>query len=305
MRPLPLSKVKDVACILHNSSPSEIEDFIWILHRCGKQRDLLHALHLHAYICEHGLETHALLGNRLMEMMVEVGAMAHAQMVFNRLPYQEECSWNCLITGYVDCGELKHALILYMKMRETYSLHPSAYTFVALLKACTLLKDLQRGDNIVEEIVKEGLLDGNVFLGSTVINMYAKCGLLSKAEDVFDKLVIRNVVSWNSLIAGFSEHGFGEEALQCFDRMQHEGIFPDAVTLVCSLKACSSLGATNKGREIHTQINRLGLLERDIFVGNALVDMYAKFGSFEKAQELFSNLPSRNLVSWNALIAGY
>lgn len=93
--------------------------------------------------------------------------------------------------------------------------------------------------------------------------------------------------------------------MRCYEQMQLQGFSPDAITLVCSLKACGSIGAKRKGWEIQAEIERRGLIERDLFVGSTLVDIYAKWGLLEKAQQMFDILPFRDVVSWNALMTGY
>eukprot|EP00250_Pteridium_aquilinum_P032060 c44900_g1_i1 orf=1-327(+) len=108
--------------------------------------------------------------------------------------------------------------------------------------------------------------------------MYAKCGLLKRAQEVFDSLLARDVVTWTALIAGFAKNEHGKEALKCFDHMQDEGVCPNAVTYVCCLKACGSIKALDKGREIHAKIEKEGLLGTNLALGNALVDMYVKCG---------------------------
>jgi pentatricopeptide repeat protein len=135
--------------------------------------------------------------------------------------------------------------------------------------------------------------------------MYAKCGLILKAREVFDELLVQDVVSWNALIGGYADHGRGEDALDLFHEMQNKGIARDAVTFVCALKACGVAGASNKGREIHDEIARNGLLKRDFLLANALIDMYAKCGEFRKAQEAFDEHPNRDSAAWNGLIVGY
>eukprot|EP00250_Pteridium_aquilinum_P029183 c38703_g1_i1 orf=2-337(+) len=107
--------------------------------------------------------------------------------------------------------------------------------------------------------------------------MYAKCGLLAEAHNVFDKLQVQDVVSWTALIGGYAEHGLGEESLSCFEEMQHKGASPDAGTFVCCLKACGSIKASDKGRDLYAKVARVGL-DRDLFVGSTLVDMFAKCG---------------------------
>eukprot|EP00250_Pteridium_aquilinum_P017068 c23433_g9_i2 orf=217-2538(+) len=176
---------------------------------------------------------------------------------------------------------------------------------VALLKACGARKDLRRGSRIHTAVAKRGLLQKNVFVGSAVIHMYAKCGALAKAQEVFDALPIQNVVSWNTLIAGYVQHKCNEEALNCFERMQGEGVFPDKVTFSCILKACGSIEAADKGQKVHAQILRDGLVERDVVIGTGLVDMYAKCGLLEEAQDAFDSSPTHDVVSWTVLVAGY
>ena len=144
----------------------------------------------------------------------------------------------------------------------------------------------------------------NLFLGSTLVDMYAKCGLLARARQVFDKLPVQNTVSWNALITGYAQHGDGEEALNCFHQMQLRGVSPDAATFVSCLQACGSIGAIDKGLEIHDEIERQGWLDRDL-VGNTLVDMYAKCSAPDKARQVFVKLPARDVVSWTALMRGY
>ena len=141
------------------------------------------------------------------------------------------------------------------------------------------------------------------------VDMYAKCGVLSKAQQVLKELHLRNVVSWNALITGYADHGQGHEALNAFDQMQSEGFCPDDVTYMCILKGCGSIGAIDKGKQIHNEIVGRGLLEtdieKDIVLGTALVDMYAKCGILERAQKVFDKLLIRNVVSWTSLLAGY
>jgi pentatricopeptide repeat protein len=129
--------------------------------------------------------------------------------------------------------------------------------------------------------------------------------LLAKAQQEFDKLPVRGVISWTALLAGYAHHGYGEEALKCFERMQHEGISPNAVTFICALKACGSVGAVAKGQQIHAEVVDEGVFERDSLVRTSVVDMYAKCGALAKAQEVFDKLPKRDAIAWNALITGY
>ncbi|MCO5604539.1 hypothetical protein L7F22_058706 [Adiantum nelumboides] len=166
------------------------------------------------------------------------------------------------------------------------------------------MQDIDIGKQIHDKIVNQGLLKNTVVLGNALIDMYAKCAALLKAQEVFDALLVRNVVSWNILIVGYAQQEQGQEVLRCFQQMQSQGFSPDVVTYACILKACGIMQNVEVGKQIHDEIVSQGLL-KNVMLGNALVGMYAKCGVLLKAQEVFDALPVRDAVSWNELIVGY
>ena len=179
------------------------------------------------------------------------------------------------------------------------------FVLVELLKACAKKKDIYEGTKLHSHILKDGLLEKSPYIASTLMSMYSKCGDLGKAQKVFDDLHARDVISWNALISGYAQHGRFHEALSCFEKMQQDGISPDGITFTCIFKACSSLRAIDKGKQIHDEILSRGLLDKDVVLGNALVDMYTKFGMVVKAREVLEELHARDIVSWNTLLSGY
>jgi pentatricopeptide repeat protein len=181
---------------------------------------------------------------------------------------------------------------------------PDAVSYVCILKACGNAGSLEIGEDIYAEVRKQGLLQKDVVLGTALIDMYCKCGALKKAQDLFQQLPLQNIVTWNVLISGYARHGFNIEILNCFKKIQDVGIYPDAVTYIYILKACGTIGSLDIGEAIDTKVRKQGLLQRDEVMGNALVDMYSKCGVLQKAHEVFLQLPTRNIGSWNALIAG-
>ena len=182
---------------------------------------------------------------------------------------------------------------------------PDAFTFVSVLKSCVNIGVIQNGKAIHTKLIKEGSFEKDYLVGNALIDMYAKCGALFEAESVFNKIQDRNVGSWGVLIAGYVEHGYEEKAL-CYFKHGYDCLFPDAFTFRSILEACGIIGAIEKGKEIHFLIIKKGLLDEDISVGNALVDMYAKCGILAKAQEVFNELGwAHDVVSWTTLMTGY
>ena len=154
---------------------------------------------------------------------------------------------------------------------------PNSITFACILKACGNLGAVEKGKNIHEEILREGYLENDCMVGNALVEMYAKCGDLAKAQDVFDNLNVWDVIGFTSLITGYDQHGYGDKALKCFEQMRNKGLSPDAMTFTYILKACGSMGAAEMGKEIHADIVKEGLLVHDNVLGNALVNMYANF----------------------------
>ncbi|KAI5062783.1 hypothetical protein GOP47_0023322 [Adiantum capillus-veneris] len=285
-------------------SPSSIT-FACLLKACSISDALEKGKMIHLEIVRGGLlEKVGALGNALVDMYGKCGDLAMAQQVFDQLPMQDVVSWTALIAGYSQHGQSQKALCCFQLMKHV-GFSPDAVTFSCVLYACASIKDIEKGKEIHEEISREGLLEKDNVLAAALLDVYAKCGAFSLARQVFDQLPVRDVVSWNVLLAGYCEHGRSEEALECFDQMNHEGVSPDAVSFVLVLKVCGSTGASVKGEEIHAEMVREELLEKVGILGSVLVDMYAKCGAVSKAQEVFEELPERDVVSWTALIAGY
>ena len=148
-------------------------------------------------------------------------------------------------------------------------------------------------------------MENNIVLSSALMNMYAKCGALEKAQQVLEGLFARDSICWNALITGYTQQGHDQEALNCFKQMENEGLSPNGVTYLSILKACGNIGAIEKGKQIHDQIRSRNLLEKDIVLGNAVVDMYAKCGILGKAQKALEHHSNHNVITWSAIIFGY
>jgi pentatricopeptide repeat protein len=244
------------------------------------------------------------LGNALVDMYAKCGSLTKAQDVHNKLDVRDIISWNALIAGYVQHGQSHKALKCFAQMKDE-GFSPDVITFTCILTACGAVQDIETGKEIHEEVVNRCMLRKDLVLGISLVDMYAKCGFLAKARKVHDELHTRNSVSWSALIAGYAQHGHGHEALNCLEHMQDDGISPNVIIFTCILKSCGNAGALDKGKQIHDEILSKGWLEKDVVLGNALVDMYVKCGALVKAQQLLDELHVRDVVSWNAVIGGY
>ena len=278
--------------------------FISILKGCGSIGDLKNGEEICREIIIGGLlAKDVMVGTALVDMYAKCGMLTKARIVLEQLPVRNIVSWNALIAGYSHHDQ-DHEALMCLELMQREGLSMNEVTFTCILKACGNTQDLEKGKQIHNEIIRKGLFK-NIVLSNALVFMYAKCGMLVKARVVLEDLPHRNVISWSTIIAGYAQDGQGHEALLCFEQMRREGLSPNDITFICILKAIGATGAIQKGKEIHDEIVDRGLLKNNIYLGNALVDMYAKCGALTKAKNVFEELQARNIVSWNALIAGY
>ncbi|XP_059066089.1 pentatricopeptide repeat-containing protein At2g39620 [Cryptomeria japonica] len=270
-----------------------------LLQACGSFTQLLK---LHTHIVINGLQHNIVLGAKLVTMYAKFGDLGDARKVFNKMPERNVFLWNAMIRGYAGKGFWQQTLELYFEMRASGT-EADYLTFPVVIRACAVLSALQKGKEIHCHVGRGGF-ESDIYVGNALIDMYAKCGSVSDARQVFDKMLHRDVISWTAMIGGYSQNGQASDALFLFDLMQRSDVQPNAVTFVNVLPACADLGFLQKGEHLHNHIIESGF-GFDISVGTALIDMYAKCGSIEKARRVFDKMHERNIIMWTAMITGY
>lgn len=179
----------------------------------------------------------------------------------------------------------------------------SSHAFTAVIKACAELPSLKLGRVVHCHVLVCGF-GWNKFVQAALVSFYAKCVDLGVAREVFDRMLERTVVAWNSMISGYEQNGFAEEAVKLFYEMHDLGVEFDSTTLVSVLSACAQLGAFGLGCWIHEYIvlNGLGV---NVVLGTTLINMYARCGNVKKARGVFDLMDEQNVVAWTAMISGY
>lgn len=207
-----------------------------------------------------------------------------------------------MLKGYAKFASLDDAVSFLIRMRYD-DVAPVVYNYTYLLKVCGDVGEIRRGKEIHGQLIVNGFsLD--LFAMTGVVNMYAKCGQIEEAYKMFDRMPERDLVSWNTIVAGFAQNGFAELALDLVTRMHEEGRRGDFITIVSILPAVANVGSLRIGKAVHGYAMRAGF-DSIVNVSTALVDMYAKCGRVETARLVFDGMKSRNVVSWNSMIAAY
>ncbi|KAJ7540618.1 hypothetical protein O6H91_10G023300 [Diphasiastrum complanatum] len=253
--------------MVQQTTKAPIGAYVCLLKGCSRRKALAEGKQVHALIVQSVLDSNILLANTLVHMYSKCGSVLDAHKVFSNMPQHNVYSWTAIISAYADSGQAEEAIKLFQQMQET-GLAPDKVVFVVVLKACARLAALEQGKQLHSDIIRRGF-QSDVIVGSTLVDMYSKCGCTEDARELFNNMSERDVVSWTAMIAGYAQNGLSKEAFALYEQMKQEGVQPNNVTL------------------------------------STLVDMYAKCGCTEDARELFNNMSERDVVSWSAMIAGY
>ncbi|KAJ6811248.1 pentatricopeptide repeat-containing protein-like isoform X1, mitochondrial [Iris pallida] len=269
----------------------------------------------------------------LLDCYVNCGSFAEAEHFFVGMPVRNTVAWNVMIAGRARRDEFGSSVGLFKRMIE--SGHGGDFsTFSSLVNACARLDDPRFGHAVHAAAFRRGWV-GSVEVDNSLISFYSRFGSRDDAVKVFESMGSRSQVSWNamidahmkaddveaavssfrstrmadvvswtSMIGGFARNGHGEEALVAFVDMMKSLLRPDDFTLGAVLYACATLAVLANGRMIHGYVVRCGF-GSVVYVGNGLVNMYAKCGDIESSSKVFGAIATKDLVSWNAMIFGF
>ncbi|OVA13316.1 Pentatricopeptide repeat [Macleaya cordata] len=239
--------------------------------------------------------------NCLISGYSKSGDVLAARKLFDEMPERTLASWNSMITCYAHNGDLLEALKMFERM-QAEMFQPNELTLVPVLSICAKLGDLKMGLK-VKQFIENNNLCRNMIVSTAILEMYVKCGLVDEARREFDQMARRDIVTWGAMIAGYAQNGRSNEALELFELMKNQNIKPNDVTLSSILSASAQLGSVETGERIGCYVENQGFAS-NVYVGSALIDMYAKCGNIRKARELFDRMTHIDIVSWNSMIRG-
>ncbi|CAL5424497.1 unnamed protein product [Camellia sinensis] len=264
---------------------------------------------LHSHLIKTALSLNNFLTNQLIHMYSKCNSIACAQKAFDDLPIKNTHSWNTMISVYSQRGRFVIAHNLFDKISE-----PNLG-----INDCACLGALELLRRVHGAAVAIGM-KFNTAIYNALIDAYGKCHDSPNAFLIFNQMGERDVLSWTSMVIAYARASRLEDAYQglhkmgavmklwiFFVDMQEEGIFlPNAFTYVSVLSACADLALLDRGKQLHGHIIRsINGEEFNVFLFNALIDMYCKCGDMKSARTLFEGMPKRDIVSWNSLINGY
>ncbi|KAK2379461.1 pentatricopeptide repeat-containing protein, mitochondrial [Trifolium repens] len=275
--------------------------FTGSIRACLDSRFFYVGLSLFGFVLKTGyFDSHVCVGCELIDMFVKGGGgdLVSARKVFDRMREKNVVTWTLMITRLAQFGFYGDAIDLFLVMLVSSGFVPDRFTLNSLISVCAEIEFLSLGKELHSWVIRSGLaLD--LCVGCSLVDMYAKCGLLHESRKVFDGMPNHNVMSWTALISGYVRGSGGQEleAMKLFSDMMTQGcVVPNCFTFSGVLKACASVPDFEFGQQVHGQTIKLGLSTIDC-VGNGLVSVYARSGRMECARKCFDILFDKNLVS--------
>ncbi|KAG8388765.1 hypothetical protein BUALT_Bualt02G0159300 [Buddleja alternifolia] len=264
--------------------------------------DLLYGKSIHACALKFGFESDDLVSNALIAMYMKFRLIYDGFHIFDKMTNCDVVSWNALLSGFHDDETSEQGPRIFTQML-TDGFRPNMYTYISILRSCSSLLNIELGKQVHSHIIKDNFVNHG-YIGTALIDMYAKGGCMENVEAIFSRLKEKDVFTWTVIISGYSQTNEGEKTAHYFNKMRREGVIPNEFTLASFLRSCSGNASLEGGRQLHSIAIKAGQ-STDMFIASALVDMYGKCGCIDEAETLFNGLQSHDTVLWNTIICGY
>ncbi|KAJ0972196.1 hypothetical protein J5N97_020155 [Dioscorea zingiberensis] len=231
--------------------------------------------------------------------LAKLGELEEAKRVFESMPERSVVSWNAMLSGYVQNDLPEECLLLFNEMLNL-GVRPNESTWVTVISACASKGDFQVARSLVHQLQKSRV-NLNIYVKTALIDIE---GDVQSANELFNRMQTKDVISWNTMISGYAQHGQWTQAIELFKEMSTlKDMKPDTVTMSSVIAACGHLGILEFGRWVVDYIaeNQIGL---NLSGYNSLIFMYSRCGSLEEAKRVFEEMPKRDVFSYNSLISG-
>lgn len=283
----------------------DIYSYTSIISACFEEEHKKHGKSLHGLIIKRGLEQSVPVCNALIAMYLKSNtrSMVEPLSIFESMEFKDRVSWNSILTGLSQVGLSEDAVKLFGHMRFAL-LEIDHYSFSAALRSCADLATLQLGQQVHVLANKSGL-NSNEFVLSSLIFMYAKCGIIEDARKSFEENPKDSSITWNSIIFAYAQQGQGYIALDLFSQMKmREEVKLDHITFVAVLTACSHMGLVEEGCKLLKSMEfKHGIPPRVEHYACA-VDMYGRAGRLDKAKALVESMPFEpDAMVWKTLLS--
>lgn len=283
-----------------NLNPDAIT-VINLLPSCAQVGALLDSKLIHSYAIRKGFIPHVVLETALVDSYGSCGRPKIAERIFGEMAEKSLITWNTMIGAYVQNELNMEAMELFQDLLNK-PLEPDAITIASILPAYPEVASLREGKQIHGYIIKSQHHSNTYVLNSTVF-MYAKCGELGTAQEIFDRILLKDISSWNMIIMAYAIHGYGRKSIELFYEMRDKGIKPNKSTFVSLLTSCSISGMVKEGWEFYNSMKRDFNIDPGMEHYGCILDLLGRTGNLEQAKNFIEKMPLEPTARiWGSLL---
>lgn len=241
--------------------------------------------------------------NAMIDGFVKVGETAKARELFDDMSKRDAVSWGTLLAGYAKMNQCKEAIVLFDQML-VLNVKPDNVALVSALSACAQLGELEKGKRIHDYLLKNRIKI-TAYLITGLVDLYAKCGCIETARELFESSPEKNLYTWNAMLVGLAMHGHGKLLLDYFMKMVGAGVKLDRVTFLAVLVGCSHAGLINEARMLFAEMEEVYGVTKDLKHYGCMADLLGRAGLIEEAVKLIDTLPmGGDVYVWGGLLGG-
>uniref|UniRef100_A0A0D9WXG1 CRR4 n=1 Tax=Leersia perrieri TaxID=77586 RepID=A0A0D9WXG1_9ORYZ len=239
----------------------------------------------------------------MVSAYARIGDLDTAKELFDRMPVKNLVSWNAMITGYNHNSRYDDALRTFQLMMHDGQFRPDEATLVSVVSACAQLGSAEYC-NWISSFIRKSNIHLTVALGNALIDMFAKCGDVGRAQSVFYEMKTRCIITWTTMISGFAFNGLCREAILSYNNMCREGVELDDTVFISALAACAHGGLLEEGWSIfNDMVEKYNIQPRMEHYG-CMVDLLGRAGNLQEAILFIESMPLKpSVVIWVTLLS--
>lgn len=285
-----------------------------VMSLCGTRLDLNLGKQVQAFCFKIGCQTNIPVKNSTMYLYLRKAETEEALRLFEEMDDVSIITWNAMISGYAQIMDTAkddlqarsrgfQALKIFRDLNRS-AMKPDLFTLSSILSVCSAMMALEQGEQIHAQTIKTGFLS-DVVVNSALVNMYNKCGSIEDATKAFVEMHIRTLVTWTSMISGYSQHGRPQQAIQLFEDMRFAGVRPNEITFVSVLSACSYAGLVDEAERYFDMMKHEYKIEPVVDHYGCMIDMFVRLGRLDDAFSFIKRTGFEpNEAIWSSLVAG-
>ncbi|KAL9302213.1 Pentatricopeptide repeat-containing protein [Arabidopsis thaliana] len=286
---------------LHGVCPDS-RTMVGMLQTCAFCSDYARGSCVYGQIIKHGFDSECHVAHALINMFTKCDALTAAIVLFDKCGFEKSTvSWNIMMNGYLLHGQAEEAVATFRQMKVE-KFQPNAVTFVNIVRAAAELSALRVGMSVHSSLIQCGFCSQTP-VGNSLVDMYAKCGMIESSEKCFIEISNKYIVSWNTMLSAYAAHGLASCAVSLFLSMQENELKPDSVSFLSVLSACRHAGLVEEGKRIFEEMGERHKIEAEVEHYACMVDLLGKAGLFGEAVEMMRRMRVKTSVGvWGALL---